>query len=201
MTLKKPINLKPDYRIIAFAKRYKDFLLGPLVTLLLKCKISPNQISLAAFSMIVPVIFLYPINSWLSALFILFNFILDGLDGPMARKSGHASKAGALTDLIADHFFLWFVFLMLYFYGVFEGFFAVFYLFNYVILTFVLLLLNFLKINYFFVFKSTYLFFLVYFLYLLSNGQINWFFPYFVLFSIYMSVNNFLLLNKLKNSI
>ncbi len=83
---------------------WRDRALVPLLSLLLKLKISPNHITILAIILLgvgvyLPTDFTYwfPIS-----ILLLLYCILDGFDGPLARKMGKAHEGGAMVDMAAD---------------------------------------------------------------------------------------------------
>jgi len=78
-------------------------LLGPLLVVLARLRITPNQLTL--LSLLAGLAFC-PVFLWGSRIlaFGLMNahVLLDGLDGPLARHTQRASNRGSFTDTAAD---------------------------------------------------------------------------------------------------
>lgn len=78
-------------------------LLGPLLTILAKWRITPNHLTL--LSLLAGLAFC-PVFLWSSKLaafgLLLAHVLLDGLDGPLARYTQRASNRGSFTDTAAD---------------------------------------------------------------------------------------------------
>lgn len=81
-------------------------LLTPFVVLLDKCKITPDQLTLTGFMVGLAVIPLLAMQHWQLALaVIVFNRVLDGLDGQLARYQKVSSSAGGFLDISLDFLF------------------------------------------------------------------------------------------------
>lgn len=77
-------------------------LLGPLLRLLIRCRVSPDQITL--LSLVAGVAFA-PLLFWNRAAAIValvLHVVLDGIDGPLARQLGTNSRQGSFTDSTSD---------------------------------------------------------------------------------------------------
>lgn len=80
--------------------------LSPLVMLLNKCKITPDQLTLGGFVVGLLVIPLLAMQYWYAALgVIVFNRVLDGLDGQLSRYQKTSSSAGGFLDISLDFLF------------------------------------------------------------------------------------------------
>lgn len=80
--------------------------LTPVVMLLNKCKITADQLTITGFIVGLLVIPLLTMQHWYAALgVIVFNRILDGLDGQLARYQKSSSSAGGFLDIILDFLF------------------------------------------------------------------------------------------------
>lgn len=77
----------------------------PMARLLAKTRITPNQISWAAFG-IALVSFISFIFGWniLGGLLAQLSSIVDGVDGSVARLKGMASKFGGFLDSVLDRY-------------------------------------------------------------------------------------------------
>lgn len=81
-------------------------LLTPLVKLLNKTKVTPNQLTVIGFAVGLLAIPLLALQWWNLALAaILLNRILDGLDGALARYQGSSTSAGGFLDICLDFLF------------------------------------------------------------------------------------------------
>ncbi|WAJ71687.1 CDP-alcohol phosphatidyltransferase family protein [Catenovulum adriaticum] len=80
--------------------------LTPLVMLLNKCKITADQLTITGFIVGLLVIPLLAMQHWYAALgVIVFNRILDGLDGQLARYQKSSNSAGGFLDISLDFLF------------------------------------------------------------------------------------------------
>jgi phosphatidylglycerophosphate synthase len=83
-----------------------EALLTPLVKLLNKTQVTPNQLTLIGFVVGLLAIPFLALQWWNLALTaILLNRILDGLDGALARYQGSSSSAGGFLDICLDFLF------------------------------------------------------------------------------------------------
>ncbi len=80
--------------------------LGPCLTLMANSGIRPDHLTLVSLLLgllFVPLIFWVP---WAAFAVLLLHAIVDGLDGPLARKLATASRAGSFTDTMSDQLVL-----------------------------------------------------------------------------------------------
>jgi phosphatidylglycerophosphate synthase len=81
-------------------------MLTPLVKLLNKTKVTPNQLTVIGFVVGLLAIPFLALQWWNLALTaILLNRILDGLDGALARYQGSSTSAGGFLDICLDFLF------------------------------------------------------------------------------------------------
>ncbi len=80
-------------------------LLRPIIRLLMRARISPNQVTLAGVVLAFIAGMLAAIG-WLqlAALILLLSGFLDALDGELARQSESQTPFGAFLDSISDHY-------------------------------------------------------------------------------------------------
>ena len=71
------------------------------------CWIHPNTVTLIGALLIIPIVFniLYDQSTIVLILLLIARYILDGLDGTLARKCDTGSKLGAYLDLGFDYLF------------------------------------------------------------------------------------------------
>ena len=86
-----------------WGQEFRANLLGPVLSVLAKCRLRANHItllSLVAGLAFCP-LFITGFKVWAFVALIL-HVLLDGLDGPLARYTGTASSRGSFTDTMAD---------------------------------------------------------------------------------------------------
>ena len=80
-------------------------LLRPIIRLLMRARITPNQLTLAGLVLAIIAGVLAAIGSLsLAALILLLSGFLDALDGELARQSDSQTPFGAFLDSISDHY-------------------------------------------------------------------------------------------------
>jgi phosphatidylglycerophosphate synthase len=89
-------------------QKIRDGLFGPLVRLLIRCRVTADLISLLSLLQLVPFGYLLLTAEsaqqvGIASIFVWLHVILDALDGPIARATGTAGPAGAFTDMCVDH--------------------------------------------------------------------------------------------------
>jgi phosphatidylglycerophosphate synthase len=89
-------------------QKIRDGLFGPLVRLLIRCRVTADLISLMSLLQLVPFGYLLLTAESsqqiaIASIFVWLHVILDALDGPIARATGTAGPAGAFTDMCVDH--------------------------------------------------------------------------------------------------
>jgi CDP-diacylglycerol---glycerol-3-phosphate 3-phosphatidyltransferase len=86
-------------------RKWSPGLLRPIVRALLRARITPNQLTLAALALAVVAGALIASGQLLaSGLVLLLSGALDALDGELARESKSDTPYGALLDSVADHY-------------------------------------------------------------------------------------------------
>ena len=92
-------------------------LFSPLISVLISLGVKPNHLTFLSLLAGIGFFLLFP-YSRIGALFLLaFHVFLDGLDGPLARKTGRASNQGSFTDTTADQIVVALSTLSLIYYG------------------------------------------------------------------------------------
>lgn len=180
-----------------FQKRRDEFFL-PLCKWLASVGVQPDHLSYLGAFMVVPFVFFFSTNPWLSAICLTLNVFLDCLDGPLARYSHSATERGALVDLICDYGSFTAVFFTIVFYGLMTSFWAVLYFVQYGLMLYLVTYCRSRNIKFFPVVRSKYYVYLM-LLWLLITG-INWFDPFLVLFSVYMTATNIFLIDRIRCS-
>lgn len=88
--------------------RIRDRFFAPVVELLYQANVRPNFVTIAGIAFLVAGCVVGPGTGlqgpalWLPSLLIFCYCVLDGIDGPLARKSGRAHEGGAIVDIAAD---------------------------------------------------------------------------------------------------
>jgi len=81
---------------------FKDWMLEPVLAAMIRCRITADFIT--GVSTVAGLAFC-PLYFWSPALayaLLAIHLLLDGLDGPLARHSGSASRSGSFTDTVGD---------------------------------------------------------------------------------------------------
>lgn len=81
----------------------RDKVFSPVIGLLLKIGVTPNQVSVAGVVFLALTSLLPPERVWLAVAGMALYVLCDGIDGPLARRLGAAHSGGALVDIVADH--------------------------------------------------------------------------------------------------
>lgn len=86
----------------AFAS-WRDTFLAPLSDTLIRCRIRPYHITIFAVLLLLAGSSLPVLDHWLTVSILLFSYcVLDGLDGPVARRMQIDNEGGAMLDIAAD---------------------------------------------------------------------------------------------------
>ncbi|GGQ10340.1 membrane protein [Shewanella litoralis] len=81
-------------------------MLKPLVLLLDKKQVQPDQLTLIGFVVGMLAVPFLALQAWYVALlFIVLNRIIDGLDGALARHQKHTTPSGGYLDICLDFLF------------------------------------------------------------------------------------------------
>lgn len=85
-------------------KRFKTSFFKPILYLLAKTGITPNQVSLAALAFAVAT-FYFALKGEIgyAAVFFIIHIVLDLFDGTLARYTKQASDKGKFLDMIVDN--------------------------------------------------------------------------------------------------
>jgi phosphatidylglycerophosphate synthase len=91
-----------DRKLMVWGQELRRKMLAPLLVLMTKCRLTADILTLASLAAglaFCPVYFFCPP----AALGLLaLHVALDGLDGPLARHAGTASRRGSFTDTMTD---------------------------------------------------------------------------------------------------
>lgn len=91
-----------DRGLMLLSQRIRGWLLTPMVAALARAGISADALtalSLIAGLAFCPALAIHPL---LALGFLALHALLDGLDGPLARHTGTASRQGSFADTVAD---------------------------------------------------------------------------------------------------
>lgn len=83
-------------------RKWRDASLDPLLRLLAARGITPTHVTLAAIPLLLVGVSAGPDHPWVPMVFLLAYCLMDGIDGPLARRTGTASEGGALLDIAVD---------------------------------------------------------------------------------------------------
>ncbi len=93
---------------MVWGQELRAWWLGPLLRGLAWCGVAPDQVTLASLAVGLAFcpLWLWPGSpAWskpAALVALLLHVLLDGLDGPLARHLGVASRRGSFTDTLAD---------------------------------------------------------------------------------------------------
>ncbi len=177
-------------------REFRDSFFSSFVGGLVDVGVKPNYLTLAGALMVIPFVYFFSFNPWLSFLFLLFALFFDGVDGVLARKMHIESEFGAILDVVVDYFVYFSVFFTLVFYGVVDGFWGGIHSVNYLFMQSLIVFANYKRIDVFPVIRSK---FLVYFLFALFIFTGRNYFDFVIVFlSVYMFFTNLFILFRFK---
>ena len=84
------------------SQQIRGRLFSPLLTLLIKLGVRPNHLTFLSLLCGIGFFLLFPYSRPGALALLAMHVFLDGLDGPLARKTGTASNKGSFTDTTAD---------------------------------------------------------------------------------------------------
>ncbi len=108
MTDPEPVPTKADCysagerSAMEWSQDFRAQFLGPLLRLLAACRFTPDHLTLASLVCGLSFCGLWFVAKPWSFAAIVLHVLLDGLDGPLARHLGVASRRGSFTDTTAD---------------------------------------------------------------------------------------------------
>ncbi len=170
----------------------RDRFFDPVVSLFIKLKISPNFISLLGMLTLVPFAYFtlsnpHPGKSLIVAdIFLAAHIVLDGIDGPLARKMGVSGAHGSFVDMICDHSGMAIFTVILSFAGIINGSIGNVYVFLYTMAIIFVISLDLLQKPFKWVFRSKYFFYLMFLVY--SFGGPEYFNEALILFSLFNAI-------------
>jgi phosphatidylglycerophosphate synthase len=83
-------------------QRWRERVLGPLLEKLARLGVTPNWLTLASLLAGLAFCPLWLVNRPAAFVALALHVLLDGLDGPLARHMGVASRRGSFTDTMSD---------------------------------------------------------------------------------------------------
>lgn len=83
-------------------QRWRGRLFAPLLHLLTACRVTPTHLTLLSLLVGAGFAPLWAHSAIAALVCLLGHVLLDGLDGPLARHQGVASRQGSFTDSMAD---------------------------------------------------------------------------------------------------
>ena len=190
---------KDEERFYLWFRRFREPLMSPVVNFFVRAGFRPDTLTYLGLAMMVPYVYFFSFNPWLSFLFLCLQVFFDGLDGPVARQLKKSSAQGAFLDVAADYASYVIIFFTALFFGLLNPFWAAAHVLTYAVMQSFVFFANIKSITIFPVVRPKSLFYLVLFIWLLS-GQ-NYFDPFLVVSSVYLLVSNFFLFIRIKCSL
>lgn len=92
-----------ERRILGPARRILGAIYGPVAGVLARIGVTPNAVSVFQIVLGAAVVVLIPDRPALALVVFVLALASDGVDGLLARRTGRATKFGALLDQYADH--------------------------------------------------------------------------------------------------
>ena len=129
-------------------QQIRQWLFDPLLRMLARLQVSPDHVTLFA---LVAGLFFFPLYRWSPAAAfaaLALHVLLDGLDGPLARHLGTASRQGSFLDTFCDQLVVTVTTLTLMKAGVVDAMAGGFYVFLYAMVVFFSMVRNALEIPY-----------------------------------------------------
>jgi len=91
-----------EQRVLVPSQRIRQYVLGPLATLLARLGISPDILSFTSVALGMGFCLLAPISFTLAFWLLMASLLCDGLDGVEARATGKNTARGSFTDVFCD---------------------------------------------------------------------------------------------------
>lgn len=83
-------------------QQHRAWLFGPVLRLLTRCKVNANVLTGLSFAAGIGFAAVWFVNRPAALCLLGLHVLLDGLDGPLARFQGTASRRGSFTDTMSD---------------------------------------------------------------------------------------------------
>lgn len=91
-----------DRGLMVRTQKIRARLLAPFLTLLAKCRVTANTLTLASLITGLGFCPAFFYSKPLALSLLVLHLCLDALDGPLARHTGTASRRGSFTDTMSD---------------------------------------------------------------------------------------------------
>jgi len=85
-----------------WGQRVRAKLLGPILKALAGCGVTANHVTLLSFVVGIAACPVLLVDAWAGIALLALHVALDGLDGPLARHLGRASRGGSFADTVVD---------------------------------------------------------------------------------------------------
>lgn len=119
-----------NLEIYLLVKKWRDQVLDKPARGLIEMGVSANQVSVFRAVLAVPLFFSVGLMPWLAVILLISNYLIDGLDGVMARISKKSNTKGRALDVCIDNFYVIPLVLGLAYFQIASGFWTAFYIFN-----------------------------------------------------------------------
>jgi phosphatidylglycerophosphate synthase len=96
-------RLRRTLRAYERLARWRDRAAGPLAQMLVRLRVSADQVSVMSVLLMVPMVFLARDSPWPAAACCLSSVAADQLDGAVARRTETSCDRGKLVDMICDN--------------------------------------------------------------------------------------------------
>lgn len=180
---------KDEEKFYMWFRRLREPIVAPLTDFCVRVGLSPDHLSYMGLAMMIPFVYFFFSNPWISFIFLLLQLLFDGLDGPVARKLHKETAQGAFLDISADYLSFIIIFFTCLYVGLLSPFWAAGHVLNYAILQAFVFFARIKNIEIFPVVRPKLFFYLILFVWLLSNQ--NFFDPFLVVSTVYLIVSNF----------
>ncbi len=177
----------------------RDKLFEPACRFLTKNHIKPDVLTYFNLALVLPFINFLNTAPLLSLFSLLLSFVMDALDGCLARYQKTTSVKGVLLDIFADHLFFFSVVLSFMSFKMIDGFWGATYLLNYLLLIVLIMALRSRNVGVFYVIRSKYILYALWFIFLVAG--ISFLDVFLVFFSIYMFLSNLFLFHTYRCSL
>jgi len=194
------VYFSPDEeKFYLWFRAMRDPIVRPFILFFNKIGITPNMLTLFGLLMLIPFVYFFFFNPWISFLFLILNLFFDGVDGSLARFLKKDSSVGEFLDKGADYFSFIVVFFTFLYFGMLSPFWAAAHVLNYALMQSFVMFAQIRKINIFPILRPK---FIIYFFFIvwIFTGQ-NFFDPVLVVLTVYLIVSNLFLFLKIKSSI